>query len=134
MIIDKLPLLAASALVVVAATAEPSRESAPPNAEEILRGTVEQWRLDMHGTVYIQLRHTDPDADEGESSPEVLSWLRSPPPRTPTVNVEEMLLGILLSIDAAQQSPPVLVAVQDERGLDGDDPEDALPIVWFGRP
>lgn len=132
MIIDKLPLVAASALLVFAATVESPAVSASVDPE-LLHGYVEQWRLDTQGTVYIQLRHPDPDAERGSQAPEVLTWLQTPPPRTPQVNVEEMILGILLRLDGAAQPPSVTVAVQQERGH-GEEPDEALPIVWIGRP
>jgi hypothetical protein len=120
------PVLVALAFSV-ALLSSPAPASIPGQEERTTAGVLAGWRLDMDGTVYLQIR--------GQGEEQALTWFRTPADKSmASRNVEEMLIGAVL-IRASRSAEQVLtVTAKHERALDGEDPEHALPLLSVSSP
>lgn len=84
-------------------------------------GSVESYRLDMHGSIYVKMLASAGDGDELEEV-----WFQTAADKSAVINVEEMVLQVLLHLP---EGKPLTVVVEQERGRAGTERDEALPIV-----
>ncbi len=97
-------------------------EPGPAPNPESFTGTVGHWRLDVDGSLWIRLDGTGPQADQN-------TWFASPPDTNDELDLGQMLLDILLTLELAPEAPKLTLIAKRERGLDGKSRESALPLV-----
>lgn len=107
----------------------PSSVTPQQGQETAITGTLDGWRLDIDGTVFLRVRHSGSVTREQDATGVEFTWFRTPPDRSDIRDVEARVLDIILASDGAAQDATVTVTTKVERSLKGSDLKDALPML-----
>ena len=123
----KSKILLASIVFALAALAVPLRSAPTPPVRDSYTGTVVDWHLDMDGTVYLLLESAGAGGNERRAKAR-RRWFRTPPDRSVTFPVEQMVLDVLLE---RKLGSSLEVFAEGRPGDRGEKPSEAIELVWI---